>query len=420
MPEQKPSCYISAIPGLIDSESDSGSSVVNNKYYADANGDIDLVIDGPYLKSDPDKYNRYYRIYVDQDTNREKFTMFCVDSQVCDEEDVDITKSAVYSVESLGNDQYETYNFKINHKDLLLARGTYFIHIYRCVSSTPDNLEWEKIKYISLTVRSDPIQGKGINDQYCRRNSLLLDILDHSHDPIPPAIQAALDKKQDILGYIPENVANKSDSYKDSSDITYSSTKALVEGLATKQSTLTDEQLSAVNSGITSDKINIYDNYSDDIMEKQNMTDESLQTNDKTIVGAINELNLSKGGTVVANTTNSVNANEESYLNFDDNGNKFLLLEQNTINFYTFDLCATSNDLNSYNLQRYTLFVSTVTEQPIISSANGDTLSVINDNLLQPEYNISLSKDGLSLTIQCIVHSNSNIYMTVTKKTITN
>ena len=42
------------------------------------------------------------------------------------------------------------------------------------------------------------------------------------------------------LGYTPENVANKSDSFTDSSSSTYSSTKALFYGLATKQNTLTN------------------------------------------------------------------------------------------------------------------------------------------------------------------------------------
>jgi len=42
------------------------------------------------------------------------------------------------------------------------------------------------------------------------------------------------------LGYTPENVANKSDSYTVSSSTTYASTKAVVDGLATKQNTLTN------------------------------------------------------------------------------------------------------------------------------------------------------------------------------------
>lgn len=44
----------------------------------------------------------------------------------------------------------------------------------------------------------------------------------------------------DALGFTPENITNKSDSYTTSSSITYVSGKALVEGLGTKQNTLTN------------------------------------------------------------------------------------------------------------------------------------------------------------------------------------
>ena len=40
--------------------------------------------------------------------------------------------------------------------------------------------------------------------------------------------------KQNTIGYTPENSANKSNSYTISSSVTYASTKALVDGLATK------------------------------------------------------------------------------------------------------------------------------------------------------------------------------------------
>ena len=43
-----------------------------------------------------------------------------------------------------------------------------------------------------------------------------------------------LSGKQNTIGYTPEDVANKSDSYTASSSTTYASTKALVDGLATK------------------------------------------------------------------------------------------------------------------------------------------------------------------------------------------
>ena len=43
-----------------------------------------------------------------------------------------------------------------------------------------------------------------------------------------------LSSKQDVLNYTPENIANKSDSYTSNSSTTYVSSKALVDGLATK------------------------------------------------------------------------------------------------------------------------------------------------------------------------------------------
>lgn len=48
------------------------------------------------------------------------------------------------------------------------------------------------------------------------------------------SIQTQINGKQATLGYTPENVANKSDSYTASSSTTYASTKALVDGLALK------------------------------------------------------------------------------------------------------------------------------------------------------------------------------------------
>ena len=47
-------------------------------------------------------------------------------------------------------------------------------------------------------------------------------------------INDLLSEKQNVLEYTPENSANKSDSYTSSSSTTYASTKALVDGLATK------------------------------------------------------------------------------------------------------------------------------------------------------------------------------------------
>ena len=52
------------------------------------------------------------------------------------------------------------------------------------------------------------------------------------------------------FGYVPENVANKSDSYTASSSTTYASTKAVVDGLATKQNTITNPVTGIGSSGM--------------------------------------------------------------------------------------------------------------------------------------------------------------------------
>ena len=51
-------------------------------------------------------------------------------------------------------------------------------------------------------------------------------------------IDNLLSDKQDVLGFTPENILNKSDSYTASSSTTYASSKALVDRLATKQNSL--------------------------------------------------------------------------------------------------------------------------------------------------------------------------------------
>jgi hypothetical protein len=65
------------------------------------------------------------------------------------------------------------------------------------------------------------------------------------------ATKAYADTKQAALGFTPENVANKSDSFTASSSTTYASTKALVDGLATKQGTLALSVIGVPTTNIT-------------------------------------------------------------------------------------------------------------------------------------------------------------------------
>ena len=76
-------------------------------------------------------------------------------------------------------------------------------------------------------------------------------------------INGFLSGKQNTIGYTPENVANKSDSYTINSSTTYASTKALVDGLATKQKQLSsfDESILIETDGNIEGNISLFEEY---------------------------------------------------------------------------------------------------------------------------------------------------------------
>ena len=76
-------------------------------------------------------------------------------------------------------------------------------------------------------------------------------------------INNLLNNKQNNLGYTPENIANKSNSYTASSSTTYASTKALVDGLATKQKKLSsfDESILIETDGNIEVNVSLFEEY---------------------------------------------------------------------------------------------------------------------------------------------------------------
>ena len=62
----------------------------------------------------------------------------------------------------------------------------------------------------------------------------LINSIDLSNYYTKNEVDINLASKQDVLNYTPENISNKSDSYTSNSSTTYVSSRALVEGLATK------------------------------------------------------------------------------------------------------------------------------------------------------------------------------------------
>ena len=74
----------------------------------------------------------------------------------------------------------------------------------------------------------------GSNIENLEEWKVILNYYDKTETYSKEEIHGFLSGKQDTIGYTPENSANKSDSYTNSSSVTYSSTKALVDGLDTK------------------------------------------------------------------------------------------------------------------------------------------------------------------------------------------
>ena len=76
-------------------------------------------------------------------------------------------------------------------------------------------------------------------------------------------INGFLSGKQNTIGYTPEKSANKSDSYTASSSTTYASTKALVDGLATKQKQLSsfDESILIETDGNIEGNVSLFTEY---------------------------------------------------------------------------------------------------------------------------------------------------------------
>ena len=76
-------------------------------------------------------------------------------------------------------------------------------------------------------------------------------------------INGFLSGKQNSIGYTPENVSNKSDSYTASSSTTYASTKALVDGLSTKQKKLSsfDESILIETDGNIEGNVSLFTEY---------------------------------------------------------------------------------------------------------------------------------------------------------------
>ena len=168
-------CYNTAIPGIMDPAETDPSFKKNsdNRAYADPNGDLNIFIEGPYNSSTTDIDAITYKVFISKEDARNKNTVFEQDSAVVNADSTaeEISTAIIYSETDINNADLENFYLRIKHTQLMLARGTYVLRIFKKISTTANESDdstegFDEVRVISLTVRSNPIQGKVINDKY--------------------------------------------------------------------------------------------------------------------------------------------------------------------------------------------------------------------------------------------------------------
>lgn len=181
-------CYSNSLPGILNptentssnsntngvvGDLDDGNNIgssgkLDSRVYADTNGDINVRIDGPFDATVDPVTTHKFKVFISKENAREKVVVY---EQIgfgvrVDENDGSITPGTaiIYSEYDQENPKYVYTYLRLVHTDLLLARGTYVIRIYK--QSEPDSTTYNAVKAFTLTVRSDPIQGRCINKQY--------------------------------------------------------------------------------------------------------------------------------------------------------------------------------------------------------------------------------------------------------------
>ena len=141
----------------------------------------------------------------------------------------------------LTQEQYNNLEFLINKVDSLddegYTEGDDFISFYTTVKAVNDglSLKVDKVTGKSLVLDTEITRlGTLANYTHPANHPPSIITQDTSNRFVTDAEKATWNAKQANLGYTAENVANKSDSYTTSSSTTYASTKAVVDGLATK------------------------------------------------------------------------------------------------------------------------------------------------------------------------------------------
>lgn len=167
-------CYVTALPGIMD-PSENGESTKNSddKEYTDPNGDLNIFIDGPYDAATTDFDALRFKVFISKEDARNKCVVLDKTSAAAsmDDDSIDPTEVIIYYETDDNNDAYENLYLRIKHHQLMLARGTYVVRVFKKVIEDANEEDdttdgYEQIRVFTLTVKSNPIQGYCVNNKY--------------------------------------------------------------------------------------------------------------------------------------------------------------------------------------------------------------------------------------------------------------
>ena len=196
----QPSCYTNSLPGLVPTTNSNeissilkedgtivqsvtnlppnesfngagfnGTSIKSTKMYTDPDGSVNIHIDGPTVIEDTeapvDPWNSsIYKLFISKENAREKLVIYDHTGPISSfgkSEDDTVQNPILYSELDSTSSKASLY-LKISTDQLLLARGTYVVRLYR----TNSQGNYTLFKVFTLTAKSDPIQGPEINERY--------------------------------------------------------------------------------------------------------------------------------------------------------------------------------------------------------------------------------------------------------------
>lgn len=196
----QPYCYINSLPGLVPTTNSNkissilkedgkivqsvtnlppndsfngagfnGTSIKSTKMYTDPDGSVNIHIDGPTVIEEAEApvdpwSSSSYKLFISKENAREKLVVYDHTGPISSfgKSVNDLVRNPILYSELDSTSSRASLYLKISTDQLLLARGTYVVRLYR----TNSQGNYTLFKVFTLTAKSDPIQGPKINERY--------------------------------------------------------------------------------------------------------------------------------------------------------------------------------------------------------------------------------------------------------------